>query len=71
MSSEAKAVIEEFGRLPRLDQLAVYEAIARKVSASGLWIHSQTDDLTQSLPNLFHFVGRERRTVPSRGEVWI
>ena len=31
MSSEAKAVIEEFSRLPRFDQLAVYEAIARKV----------------------------------------
>ncbi len=32
MSSEARAFIEEFSRLPRLDQLAVYEAIASKVT---------------------------------------
>ena len=32
MSTEAKAIIDEFSRLPRVDQLAVFEAIARKVT---------------------------------------
>jgi len=32
MSDKAQAVIEEFNRLPHVEQLAVYEAIARKVT---------------------------------------
>ncbi len=32
MSSKAQAVIEEFNSLPQVEQLAVYEAIARKVT---------------------------------------
>ncbi len=38
MSSEAQTVIEELSRLPRLDQLAVYEAIARKVTPTRILI---------------------------------
>jgi hypothetical protein len=32
MSTRALAVIEEFNSLPQVEQLAVYEAIARKVT---------------------------------------
>ena len=36
MSSNAQAVIQEFNSLPQVEQWAVYEAIARKVSTGGL-----------------------------------
>ena len=45
VSSEAKAVIDEFSRLPRSDRLAVYEAIARKVTPADYGPLSD-DDLT-------------------------
>ena len=46
MSSEAQTVIEELSRLPRLDQLAVYEAIARKVTLTDYEVLSD-EDLTE------------------------
>jgi len=35
MSSKAQAVIEQFNSLPQIEQLAVYEAIARKVTPAN------------------------------------
>jgi hypothetical protein len=35
MSSKAQALVEEFNSLPQLEQLAVYEAIARKVTPAN------------------------------------
>ena len=65
MSSEAKAVIEEFGRLPRLDQLAVYEAIARKVTPADYGPLSD-DDLTAIAADSFALLDEEESRTKSR-----
>jgi hypothetical protein len=58
MSSEAKAVIEEFNRLSRLDQLAVYEAIARKVTPADYGPLSD-EDLTTIAAQTFALLDEE------------
>jgi hypothetical protein len=58
MSSDAKAVIEEFSRLPRPDQLAVYEAIARKVTPADYGPLSD-EDLTAIAAQSFALLDEE------------
>ena len=65
MSSEAKAVIEEFSRLPRLDQLAVYEAIARKVTPADYGPLSD-EDLTTIAAQTFALLDDEEDRARSR-----
>ncbi|HWY75898.1 MAG TPA: hypothetical protein VN281_09790 [Verrucomicrobiae bacterium] len=65
MSSEAKAVIEEFIRLPRHDQLAVYEAIARKVTSADYGPLSD-DDLTAIAAESFALLDEEENRAKSR-----
>ena len=45
MSNEAQDVVREFNRLPEAEQLAVYEAIARKVTPADYGPLAD-DDLT-------------------------
>lgn len=65
MSSEAKAVIDEFGRLSRLDQLAVYEAIARKVTPADYGPLSD-DDLTAIAAESFALLDEEENRAKPR-----
>ena len=44
MSSSAHAIIQEFNSLPPVEQLAVYEAIARKVMwRDDVWLATRAD----------------------------
>lgn len=65
MSSEAKAVIEEFSRLPRTDQLAVYEAIARKVTPADYGPLSD-EELTAIAAETFTLLDEEENRARSR-----
>jgi len=65
VSSEAKAVIDEFGRLSRLDQLAVYEAIARKVTPADYGPLSD-DDLTAIAAESFALLDEEENRAKPR-----
>jgi hypothetical protein len=65
VSSEAKAVIDEFGRLSRLDQLAVYEAIARKVTPADYGPLSD-DDLTAIAAESFALLDEEQNRAKPR-----
>jgi hypothetical protein len=65
MSSGAKAIIEEFSRLPRTDQLAVYEAIARKVTPKDYEPLSD-EDLTAIAAQTFALLDEEEDRARSR-----
>jgi len=65
MSSEAKAVIDEFSRLPPRDQLAVYEAIARKVTPADYGTLSD-DDLTAIAAESFALLDEEENRAKPR-----
>ena len=58
VSKECKAVIEEFSRLPRLDQLAVFDAIARKVTPADYGPLSD-EDLTTIASQTFGLLDEE------------
>jgi hypothetical protein len=58
MSSKAQAVIEEFNRLPHAEQLAVYEAIARKVTPANYGPLSD-EDLTSIAAETFALLDEE------------
>ena len=58
MSSHAEAVIQEFNILPRMEQMAVYEAIARKVTAADYGPLSD-EDLTAIAAETFGLLDKE------------
>lgn len=58
MSSDAKAVIDEFSRLLPQDQLAVYEVIARKVTPAD-YGHLSDDELTAIAEESFALLDEE------------
>ncbi len=65
MSSKAEAVIQEFSALPPGEQLAVYEAIARKVVPSNYGPLSD-DDLTAIAAESFTRLDEEERRAGTR-----
>jgi hypothetical protein len=65
MSIKALAVIEEFCRLPRLEQLAIYEAIARKVTPAHYGPLSD-EDLTTIAAETFALLDKEEGHAQSR-----
>jgi hypothetical protein len=65
MSSKAQAVIQEFNRLPQIDQLAVYEAIARKVTPADSEPLSD-EDLTAIAAETFALLDQEESRAQSR-----
>lgn len=65
MSSDAKAVIDEFSRLLPRDQLAVYEAIARKVTPADYGQLSD-DELTAIAAESFALLDEEENRAKSR-----
>ena len=65
MSSKAQAVIEEFNSLPQLEQLAVYEAIARKVTPDSYGALSD-EDLTAIAAESFRLLDEEEGRAQSR-----
>jgi hypothetical protein len=65
MSSEAEAVIHEFNSLPQTEQLAVYEAIARKVTPTDYGPLSD-EDLTAIAAETFALLDEEERRAQSR-----
>jgi hypothetical protein len=65
MSSKAQAVIEEFNSLPPLEQLAVYEAIARKVTPANYGPLSD-EDLTAIAAETFALLDEEEGRAQSR-----
>jgi hypothetical protein len=65
MSSKAQAVIEEFNSLPQVEQLAVYEAIARKVTSANYGPLSD-EDLTSIAAETFALLDDEESRTRSR-----
>jgi hypothetical protein len=65
MSSKAQAVIEEFNSLPQVEQLAVYEAITRKVTPSDYEPLSD-EDLTAIAAESFALLDQEENRAKSR-----
>ena len=65
MSNEAQAVIHEFNSLPQDEQLAVYEAIARKVIPADYGSLSD-DDLTAIAAESFALLDQEESRAQSR-----
>ena len=65
MSSDAKNVIEEFSRLPHVDQLAVYEAIARKVTPAD-YAPLSDEDLTAIAAQTFALLDEEENSARPR-----
>ena len=65
MSSKAEALLAEFSSLPKPEQLAVYEAIARKVTPSDYGPLSD-DDLTAIAAESFALLDEEERRAESR-----
>ena len=70
MSTKAQAVLEGFRSLPRDEQYAVYETIARSVTP-GDYGPLSDDDLTAIAAQTFSLLDTRRSLVPSRGEVWL
>jgi hypothetical protein len=58
MSSKAQAVIQEFNNLPQIEQLAVYQAIARKVTEAAYGPLSD-EDLTAIAAETFALLDQE------------
>ena len=65
MSSKAQAVIHEFNSLPQVEQLAVYEAIARKVTPADYGPRSD-EDLTAIAAETFGLLDQEENRAQSR-----
>ncbi|HEY3913118.1 MAG TPA: hypothetical protein VGN61_01425 [Verrucomicrobiae bacterium] len=65
MSSKAQAVIEQFNNLPQLEQLAVYEAIARTVTPASYGPLSD-EDLTAIAAESFALLDEEESRAQSR-----
>jgi hypothetical protein len=65
MSSKAQAVIEEFNSLPRVEQVAVYEAIARTVAPANYGPLSD-EDLTSIAAETFSLLDEEESRARSR-----
>ena len=65
LSSAAQAIIQDFNRLPPVEQLAVYEAIAGKVTPLGYGPLSD-DDLTAIAAESFALLDEEEKTAESR-----
>jgi hypothetical protein len=65
VSNEAQAVIQEFNRLPQAEQLAVYEAIARKVIPADYGPLSD-EDLTAIAAESFALLDQEESRAQSR-----
>jgi hypothetical protein len=65
MSSKARAVIAEFNSLPKVEQLAVYEAIARKVTPADYGPLSD-EDLTAIAAETFAALDEEEARARAR-----
>ena len=65
MSNRALAVIEEFNSLPQVEQLAVYEAIARQVTPVDYGPLSD-EDLTAIAAETFALLDQEEDRAQSR-----
>ena len=65
MSSSAQAIIQEFNSLPPVEQLAVYEAIARKVTPANYEPLSD-EDLTVIAAETFALLDEEENRAQSR-----
>ena len=65
MSSRALAVIQEFNSLPQNEQLAVYEAITRKVTPADYGLLSD-EDLTAIAAESFAMLDQEENRAQSR-----
>jgi hypothetical protein len=65
MSNRALAVIQEFNSLPQVEQLAVYEAIARKVTPVDYGPLSD-EDLTAIAAGTFALLDEEESRAQSR-----
>jgi hypothetical protein len=65
MNSKAQAVIREFNSLPQVEQLAVYQAIARKVTPSKYEPLSD-EDLTAIAADSFALLDQEENPAKSR-----
>jgi hypothetical protein len=65
MSSKARAVIQEFNSLPQAEQLAVYEAIARKVTPADYGPLSD-EHLTAIAAEMFALLDQEESRIESR-----
>ena len=65
MSTQAQAVLEGFKKLPRAEQYAVYETIARAV-APGDYGPLSDDDLTAIAAQTFSLLDEEEACAQSR-----
>jgi hypothetical protein len=65
MSSKAQAVIQDFNSLPQIEQLAVYEAITRKVTPSDYEPLSD-EDLAAIAAETFELLDQEENRCQSR-----
>ena len=65
MSDKAQAVIQEFNSLPQAEQLAVYEAIARKVVPADYGPLTD-EDLTAIAAETFGFLDEEESRAQTR-----
>ena len=65
MSNRALAVIDEFNSLPQVEQLAVYEAIARQVTPADYGPLSD-EDLTAIAAETFALLDQEEDRAQSR-----
>ena len=65
MSDRALAVIQDFNTLPQVEQLAVYEAIARKVTPADYGPLSD-EDLTAIAAETFALLDQEESRAQSR-----
>jgi hypothetical protein len=65
MSSKALAVLHEFNSLPPLEQMAVYEAIARKVTPANYGPLSD-EDLTSIAAETFALLDEAEGRAKSR-----
>lgn len=65
MSNEAHAIIQELDRLPQAEQLAVYRAIARKVTPVDYGPLSD-EDLTAIAAESFALLDQEENRAQSR-----
>jgi hypothetical protein len=65
MSAEAQAVLERFTKLPRAEQLSVYEAIARTVGPQDYGPLSD-DELTTVAAQTFALLDEEEAGAESR-----
>lgn len=65
MSNTAETIIQEFNSLPQVEQLAVYQAIARKMTPADYGPLSD-EDLTAIAAETFALLDQEESRAPSR-----